>query len=236
MFPIAAIGDQARRPVPPDRDPLRRSPRSSSSRCCGAFEGRKALRTDGRGRELFVLGSLGFAGFNLLTYVGLEHTRPQNAALIVALQPLITALAPLADDAPDADAAHVRRDGRRAVRRRARDHPAATRRRCSTATAARGDLLVLIGCACWIVYTLGARRFTDFSPLRYTALSADRGTLTIFAVTAIVTLTGASALPSAGDAALWWQTPTSSSPAPWSPCWPGTRACAGSAPPTARCS
>ena len=31
-----------------------------------------------------MLGSLGFAGFNLLTYVGLEHTRPQDAALIVA--------------------------------------------------------------------------------------------------------------------------------------------------------
>ena len=53
-----------------------------------------------------------------------------------------------------------------------------------------GELLVLIGCVCWIVYTLGARRFPDFSPLRYTALSATYGTLTIFAVTAIVALTG----------------------------------------------
>ena len=40
-----------------------------------------------------MLGSLGFAGFNLLSYVGLEHTQPQNAALIVALQPLVTAVA-----------------------------------------------------------------------------------------------------------------------------------------------
>ena len=44
-----------------------------------AFEGRKALRADGRGLELFVLGTLGFAGFNLLTYLALEHTRPQDA-------------------------------------------------------------------------------------------------------------------------------------------------------------
>ena len=40
-----------------------------------------------------MLGSLGFAGFNLLSYAGLEHTEPQNAALIIALQPLITAIA-----------------------------------------------------------------------------------------------------------------------------------------------
>src|SRR3954471_24852982 len=58
-----------------------------------AFEGRAALKTDGRGKELFVLGTLGFAGFNLLTYVALEHTRPQDASLIVATSPLLTVLA-----------------------------------------------------------------------------------------------------------------------------------------------
>src|SRR4051812_6913671 len=58
-----------------------------------AVEGRKALATEGRGAELFILGSIGFAGFNLLSYVGLEHTRPQDAALIVAFQPLLMVLA-----------------------------------------------------------------------------------------------------------------------------------------------
>src|SRR3954452_17914626 len=58
-----------------------------------AAEGRGALRTEGRGLELFVLGSIGFAGFNLLSYLGLEHTRPQDAALIVAAQPLLMVLA-----------------------------------------------------------------------------------------------------------------------------------------------
>ncbi len=33
-----------------------------------AVEGLAALKPDGRALELFVLGSLGFAGFNLLTY------------------------------------------------------------------------------------------------------------------------------------------------------------------------
>src|SRR3954470_4519945 len=55
-------------------------------------EGRRSLRLDGKGLRLFWLGSLGFAGFNLLAYTGLAHARPQSASLIVALGPLLTAL------------------------------------------------------------------------------------------------------------------------------------------------
>ena len=57
-----------------------------------AVEGPGALRLEGQGRRLFWLGSLGFAGFNLLAYTGLAHARPQSASLIVALAPLLTAL------------------------------------------------------------------------------------------------------------------------------------------------
>ena len=56
------------------------------------LEGPRSLRLDGRGWRLFWLGSLGFAGFNLLAYTGLAHARPQSASLIVALGPLLTAL------------------------------------------------------------------------------------------------------------------------------------------------
>src|SRR5262249_36515399 len=57
-----------------------------------AVEGRRALRLDGRGWRLFWLGSLGFGGFNLLAYTGLAHARPESAALVVALGPLVTAV------------------------------------------------------------------------------------------------------------------------------------------------
>ena len=57
-----------------------------------AVEGRRALRTDGRTLELWLMGTIGFAGFNLLTYVALDHIRPQDAALIVATSPVITVL------------------------------------------------------------------------------------------------------------------------------------------------
>jgi drug/metabolite transporter (DMT)-like permease len=65
-----------------------------------------------------------------------------------------------------------------------------------------GELMVLVGCVCWIVYTLGARRFADFSPLRYTAISAGYGTLTIFAITAIVALTGGTHVDANGTLAV----------------------------------
>jgi drug/metabolite transporter (DMT)-like permease len=58
-----------------------------------AIEGRAALRPNGRAVELFLLGTLGFAGLNLLTYVALEHTRPQDAALIIATTPVVALVA-----------------------------------------------------------------------------------------------------------------------------------------------
>ena len=44
-----------------------------------AFEGLGALRLEGRGLRLFLLGTLGFAGFNLLAYTGLAHAEPETA-------------------------------------------------------------------------------------------------------------------------------------------------------------
>src|SRR2546423_293379 len=57
-----------------------------------AREGTAALRPTGRVRETFLLGFVGFAGFNLLLGLALGRTHPQNAALLVALTPLLTLL------------------------------------------------------------------------------------------------------------------------------------------------
>lgn len=57
-----------------------------------AIEGNGALRFEGKFTRAFLLGSTGFAGFGLLAFLGLSHTRPQNAALFVATMPLLTAL------------------------------------------------------------------------------------------------------------------------------------------------
>jgi drug/metabolite transporter (DMT)-like permease len=168
-------------------------------------EGRRALRTEGRGLELWLFGSAGIAGFNLLAFAGLEHTTPEHAALIVATSPLMALLA---------DAALARRAPRPAMLGFVvlalagvllvigRGDPAAL----LSGGVNGGDALVFLGAASFVVYTFGARRFTGISSLRYTALSAAGGTITVLAVTEVATLAGALSDPTAGDvAAIWWQ-------------------------------
>lgn len=160
-----------------------------------AVEGRGALRLEGRGRRLFVLGSLGFAGFNLFAYVGLSHTEPQNAAIIVPTMPLVTVLVRWARDgvrpAPGLlPAIGVALVG--VVLVVTHGDPARLR-------GGLGDLLVLLGVVSWVVYTMGAADFGGWSPLRYTALSAPLGTVTILVATAVADLAGWQTLPGAGD-------------------------------------
>ena len=126
-------------------------------------EGRGALRLAGRGLKLFWLGTLGFAGFNLLAYTGLAHSRPQSASLIVALAPLLTALV------------LWRRTGRRPSRVTfaflalaltgvvlviSRGHPTSI----VNGALGWGDALVLGGVFSFVLYGLGAARFPEFSP------------------------------------------------------------------------
>ena len=166
-----------------------------------AAEGRGALRTEGRGLELFALGSVGFAGFNLLSYLGLQHTRPQDAALIVAAQPLITVVvlwltARQTPAKATLIAMGVALAGVALVI--SRGHPA------NLAHGSGGDLLILVGAVGWVFYTLGARRFAGFSPLRYTAISAGYGTLTILAATAIAVGFTSERLPGTDDLTAVW--------------------------------
>ncbi|HZQ89276.1 MAG TPA: DMT family transporter [Gaiellaceae bacterium] len=160
-----------------------------------ALEGRGALRLDGRGLRLLWLGSLGFAGFNLLAYTGLAHSRPQSASLIVALAPLLTALV------------LWRRSGRRPSKATfaflalalagvvlviSGGHPSTI----VNGSIGWGDALVLAGVFSFVLYGLGAAQFTDFSPLRYTTLTAALGWLTIAAATAIALAAGLVPTPS----------------------------------------
>jgi drug/metabolite transporter (DMT)-like permease len=163
-------------------------------------EGRDALRPNGRGRQLFVLGTLGFACFNLFAYTGLAHAQPQSASLIVALGPLLTALVlwrrtrvrPAASTFGFLAAALtgvflVLSDG----------HPG----RIVGGSVGWADGLVLLGVFSFVLYGLGAAQMPEVSPLRYTALSAAFGWLSIAAATAVALASGLVATPSAGE--LW---------------------------------
>ena len=158
-------------------------------------EGPGALRLEGRGRRLFWLGSLGFAGFNLLAYTGLAHARPETASLIVALGPLLTALV------------LWRRTRLRPSRATflllglallgvalvvSGGHPSAI----VHGAVGWGEALVLAGVFSFVLYGLGAAEHPELSPLRYTALTAALGWVTIAGATAVAIVTGLVELPS----------------------------------------
>jgi drug/metabolite transporter (DMT)-like permease len=160
-----------------------------------AVEGRNALRLDGRGLRLLWLGALGFAGFNLFAYTGLAHARPQSASLIVALAPLLTALV------------LWRRTGKRPAKATfgflavalagvalviSGGHPTTI----VSGSIGWGDGLVLAGVFSFVLYGLGAAQFPDFSPLRYTTLTAALGWLVIAATTAVALGAGLVSMPS----------------------------------------
>ena len=167
-------------------------------------EGRGALRLGGRGLRLFWLGSLGFAGFNLLAYTGLEHARPQSASLIVALAPLLTAVV------------LWQRTGRRPAAVTflllgvalvgvslviSGGHPSSI----VHGSIGWGDALVLAGVFSFVLYSLGAAELPELSPLRYTALTSTLGWVTLVAATAVAAGIGLVPLPSAHE--VWTTTP-----------------------------
>jgi drug/metabolite transporter (DMT)-like permease len=169
-----------------------------------AVEGRRALRYDGRFAAALLLGSLGFAGFNLLSYVGLGMTEPQNAALVVATIPFVTLVVlRVRNRGAAARATSVPRPVLAAILVGflgvgaviTKGDPAAVLH----SGVGGGEGLVLAGAVGWVIYTLGAASFADWSPLRYTALTASAGTLTIFAVTLVAAAAGWTALPGAAD-------------------------------------
>jgi drug/metabolite transporter (DMT)-like permease len=163
-----------------------------------AVEGRKAVRLDGRGWRLFGLGTLGFAGFNLLAFTGLDHARPQSAALIVALGPLITAVILWARNGTrpagvTAAAMAVALFGVALVI--SGGDPASI----ADGSIGWGDGLVFLGVVSFVLYTLGAAGHRELSPLRYTALTAGLGWLSIAGATLVGIAVGLVAMPSADD-------------------------------------
>src|SRR3954470_24152091 len=172
-----------------------------------AVEGRAALRLPSRRHalELWGLGSLGFAGFNLLAYLGLGSSTPQHASVFVALMPVLTVFGL---------AAITRKRPTRSIMGFAGLAVVGAALVVSGGDPASlieggfngGDALFFLGVASFSAYTLGARRFPGFSALRYTALSAAGGTATILAVTEIATIAGAEHTPSLSDIGdIWWQ-------------------------------
>jgi drug/metabolite transporter (DMT)-like permease len=162
-------------------------------------EGRRALSADGARLKLWLFGSLGFAGFSILGFLGLARSRPEHAAIIVSLMPLVTALVDWLvrgrRPAPATLAATmVALAGVALVITKGHWHLIAQ----GTAGA---DMLVLAGVVCWVAYTMGASTLPGYSALRYTAHSMAYGALTICVITLLASAAGLAHPPAWGSVA-----------------------------------
>ena len=168
-------------------------------------ESAAALRYHGKFLQAAFFGVMGFTGFSTLVFVGLSLSRPEHAAIIMALQTPIVAFV------------HWALKGTR---------PANFTLGCVTVAIVGvfmvitkgdlahafagdtflGDVLIFLGAMCWIAYTIGAVSFPGWSALRFTALTCLPGTVGIFVATAIATLSGyASAPTGATVVAVGWE-------------------------------
>jgi drug/metabolite transporter (DMT)-like permease len=170
-----------------------------------AVEGRQALHFGGRIVPATLVGFIGITGFNLFVWIGLIHTRPEHASIILALQSPLTALAVWL----------IR--GQR---------PAAFTLGCTAFAIAGvvlvitqgdlgsalaggdllGDALIFLGAISWVTYTLAASRFPGWSPLRFTVLTCIPGAVGLVLANAIALAAGVAAVPSAEALlAVGWQ-------------------------------
>jgi drug/metabolite transporter (DMT)-like permease len=68
-----------------------------------------------------------------------------------------------------------------------------------------GDVLVILGAACWVSYTMAAETFKGWSALRLTTLTIIPGSIGCVAMTALLVAAGRSVVPAAADvAAVGW--------------------------------
>ena len=168
-------------------------------------EGAAALRYRGKFLRAAFYGVMGFTGFSILVFVGLGWSRPEHAAIIMALQTPIAAFV------------HWALKGSR---------PANFTLGCITLAICgvflviskgdpvhaftggtfRGDVLIFLGAMSWIGYTVGAVSFPGWSALRFTTLTCLPGTAGIFVITAIATLSGVVSAPAGATViAVGWE-------------------------------
>ncbi|MET7863942.1 DMT family transporter [Micromonospora taraxaci] len=159
-------------------------------------EGVDALRPGARMAEVVILGVVGFAGFNMLTGLALEHADPQQVSLFVATTPVITQLVRWA------------RDGVRpkplllGLSLVALLGVGLVITRGSLAGLGQfgvGGLMMIGAVLGWGIYTHGASRFGGWSPLRFTTLTALAGTAAMLAASIGADAVGWQHAPAAAD-------------------------------------
>ena len=169
-------------------------------------EGLSSLRFDRRAGLATVVGVVGMCGSPALVFGGLAMTRPEVAAIIIAIQPVMTALVlwAIRGKRPDAFSLiciAVAFFGVFTV------ITGWSTELSGDPTELVGNAMIAMGAFCWVIYTISGERFSDWSVLRYTALTMLPGSLGHLCLVATLTVLGIVSTPTLAQwQAVAWQT------------------------------
>ena len=151
------------------------------------IEGKKSYQTEGKAFQLWLFGTIGFAGLNFLTFIGIGFSSAEHATIILALMPMLSMILSsiLDHNIPDIKTilcivlafvgiilVITNGDFNNLI----------------ASSSFLGDLLLLAATTCWVIYTYFANMMITkhkWSALRVTALSSSLGVLSIIAITFI---------------------------------------------------
>ena len=166
-------------------------------------EGRAALNPGSHWRRALLIGSVGIGGFGLLVFEGLKLTRPEQAAMILALTPVQVALWQWWKTGHRPDRVTL------AAIAAALCGEALVITQGDLARLTGGDALgngmLVLASLLWLVYTLGGQQFPGWSAIRFTAMTCGLGWFFIIGVALVATGAGHSRPPDpAGLQEVWW--------------------------------
>jgi drug/metabolite transporter (DMT)-like permease len=152
-------------------------------------EGMNSLRFEGHALRLAFFGTVGFAGFGIVTLLGVRETRPEHAGLIVSMMPLVTALVGWLRGMarPSLFVGACMLMGLAGVLLTVTKGNAA---QILNGSGSHAQWLVFAGVACWAVYTQSIAALPSWSALRYTSLSCLASLPGFALLTAGATMTG----------------------------------------------
>lgn len=167
-------------------------------------EGIGALRFDRQAGMATIVGLVGMFGSPALVFSGLSITRPEVAAVIIAVQPSMTAVVLWVSRGrrPDGFSLLCIVVAFLGVFTVITGWSAAF---LSRAGELIGNLLILLGALCWVIYTIASERFGNWSVLRFTSLTMLPGALAHLTLVTVLTALGVIATPAVGQwmAAAW---------------------------------
>ena len=152
-------------------------------------EGLKSASYESHFVPATVLGVIGMCCSPILVFIGMSMSRADHAAVIVALQPSIAAIAlwSLRGIRPaniTLACIVVALAGVVLVVTKGQLIFAETRRELF------GDALVLLGAACWVAYSMGTQRLAGWSTWRITVLTMIPGAIATIVLTELLVLVG----------------------------------------------